>query len=185
MAKIIGKYFVALVPDGEVQKGATAIKEDLRDKFGLKYSLKSPAHVTLKMPFSWNEAKENVLTKSLEEFAKEYKSIKLHFIGFGKFGNRVIFVRVKRNQKLVLLQASIAEYFKRELKLVKELSDTNYHPHMTVAFKDVKAKDFEKYWAYVNSLDFDYEFQFDRLVLLKRIDNRWFPLSEIPLKKEV
>ncbi|MFD2034479.1 2'-5' RNA ligase family protein [Belliella marina] len=181
MAKIIGKYFIALVPEGEVLKEATKVKEDLMDKFGLKYALKSPAHVTLKMPFSWNEAKEKDLIDRIRDFSSNNESFNLHLKGFGKFGNRVIFIKVRPNPKLIFLQSSLAEFCKRELKLVKELSDSNYHPHMTVAFKDIKAKHFDEYWEYVNKLHFDQKVKFEKLVLLKRKEGRWYPLSELAL----
>ncbi|MCH7414162.1 2'-5' RNA ligase family protein [Belliella sp. R4-6] len=181
MAKNICKYFIALVPVGALQEEVTAIKEDLKEKFGLKYALKSPAHVTLKMPFGWNEAKEDNLINSLEIFARNHKSIKLSFQGFGKFGNRVIYIKVKQSEQLGLMQSALAEFCKRELKLVKELSDTNYHPHMTIAFKDMKVKFFEEYWNYTKGLDFNHSVKFDKFSLLKKIDNRWISIKEINL----
>ena len=82
MGKSFGKYFIAIVPDGNLQDGATKVKEDLKDAFGLKYALKSPAHVTVKMPFSWNEAKENDLIDKVGAFLKDKTGFSLVFDGF-------------------------------------------------------------------------------------------------------
>lgn len=179
MAKIFGKYFIAIVPQGDLQDKATKVKEDLKEVFGLKYALKSPSHVTVKMPFSWNEAKEDDLIKKVGFFLKERKGFSLDFDGFSRFGKRVIYIKVKPNEHLKVLQAELAEYCKRELNLVKELSDSNYTPHMTVAFKDVKEKRFDEYWNFIKSKKFKAHHEVKSLFILKRIDGRWVILEEI------
>lgn len=54
----MGKYFLAIVPDEAICDEVTILKEQLRDSFGLKYALRSPPHITLKMPFVHNEKKK-------------------------------------------------------------------------------------------------------------------------------
>lgn len=176
MAKTFGKYFIAIVPQGDVQSRATMVKEALKEAFGLKYALKSPAHVTVKMPFSWNEAKEGDLIDKITLFLKGRAAFSLVFEGFGRFGKRVIFVKAKPNDKLNVLQSELAEYCKRELNLVKELSDSNYTPHMTVAFKDIKEKDFDEYWDFIKSETFKMQLEVKTLTILKRVQGRWLVL---------
>jgi 2'-5' RNA ligase len=77
--KIMQKYFLALVPEGEIAEKALQIKENIREQFNVKYALKSPSHITLKMPFSYNEAKENYLRANLEDFAKDWPGFRLRF----------------------------------------------------------------------------------------------------------
>lgn len=182
MAKSFGKYFIAIVPDGNLQDGATKVKEGLKDAFNLKYALKSPAHVTVKMPFSWNEAKENDLIDKVGAFLKDKTGFSLVFDGFGRFGKRVIYIKVKPNEQLNLIQAELAEYCKRELNLVKELSDSNYTPHMTVAFKDIKEKRFDEYWSFIKSQKIKIAYDVKSFSILKRIDGRWVVLSNILLQ---
>ncbi|MCH7408032.1 2'-5' RNA ligase family protein [Belliella sp. DSM 111904] len=179
MAKIIGKYFIAWIPSEEVSAEVNELKTSLQAKFGLKYALKSPPHVTLKMPFSWNEAKEQILIQHLQGFMDQEKGLELGLNGFGKFGKRVIFIKVSRNEALIQLQSRLVHYCKKELEMTKELSDSNYHPHMTIALKDVKAKDFEMYWDYISTLIFYKPKVVGKLVLLKKVDFRWSILAEI------
>lgn len=179
MAKILGKYFIAIVPTDEIQREATKLKEDLKEAFGLKYALKSPAHVTVKMPFSWNEAKENELIDKVSKFLKDKIEFSLEFDGFDRFGKRVIYIKVKPNKQLNTLQSELAEYCKRELKLVKELSDSNYTPHMTVAFKDVQEKRFDEYWSFIKTTKFKKQQQVQSLSILKRVDGRWVVLGKV------
>lgn len=181
MAKKLEKYFIALVPEGEIQEKATAIKEDLREKFNFKYALKSPAHVTLKMPFSWNELKEGDLIRHLSGFAKLHAPFNLRLSGFWHFGNRVIFIDVVSHPSLIQLQEALAKFSKVQLKQVQELSDRNYRPHMTVAFKDIKPKNFEEYWDYIKTLSFIERFEVTQIALLKKINGIWQVVTQIPL----
>lgn len=173
MANTPAKYFIAIVPDGTVQLYATTLKNLMKDKFNLKYALKSPAHITLKMPFLWNENKEEKLGQILEGFCKSIETFKLDLNGFDKFGNRVIFINVKKNQYLAEIQLLLSKFCKTELKLAEELSDSAYHPHMTIAFKDIKPKLFDEYWAFIKTQTFKEKLEVNDIALLKKVEGRW------------
>ena len=181
MAKSIGKYFIAIVPEGEIQQIATDLKLILRENFNLKYALKSPAHVTLKMPFNWNEAKESKLIDLLTGFCQEQQPFQLKFSGFDKFGKRVIFIKVKENPTLSSLQIGLSKFCKTNLNLVEELSDRAYHPHMTLAVKDLKEIRFMEYWDFIKKQRFEGEMEVKNLAVLKRSDGYWKVLVRIPL----
>jgi len=171
--KIIQKYFLALIPPDLIFSKSHEIKQKIQEKFGLKYALKSPPHITLKMPFSYNEAKEDQLTDRLSEFLADQKPFSLGISGVGTFGQRVIFQGVVPSPELVELQKKLKIFCKRELLLVDELSDRNYHPHLTLAFKDLKPSKFEGVLELVKELQFDAEFKVDRMALLKKTEGKW------------
>jgi 2'-5' RNA ligase len=173
MAKKLEKYFIALVPEGEIQEKASQVKEDLKCKFNLKYALKSPAHITLKMPFLWNENKETELVRQISRFSDGFEPFSLKLKGFWHFGNRVIYIDVFNSKELNELQSELAKYCQQQLNLVKELSDRNYKPHMTVAFKDIKSKRFEEYWTFVKKMKFNEEYLVHQLALLKKVEGKW------------
>lgn len=173
MANSPAKYFIAIVPEGPVQVQATELKNMMKEKFNLKYALKSPAHITLKMPFSWNENKEEKLGEKLEGFCKSIEPFKLDLNGFDKFGNRVIFIDLKKNQYLTDIQLLLSKFCKAELKLAEELSDRAYHPHMTIAFKDIKPKFFDEYWGFIKTQTFKEKFEVNDIALLKRVEGKW------------
>lgn len=177
--KVMQKYFLAIVPDGPIQNKCTEIKNEIRDKFNVKYALKSPAHVTLKMPFSYNEAKEDKLIQLLRNFLLPVESFPVSFGGVDTFGKRVIFLKVKSDDRLTKLQSGLKEFCKRELNLVDELSDRNFHPHMTIAFKDLKEIHFENILDLIKKQEIKGSLQVERITILKRIDARWIPLAEL------
>lgn len=177
--KVMQKYFLAIVPDGPIQDKCTEIKNEIRDKFNVKYALKSPAHVTLKMPFSYNEAKEEKLIQLLRNFLIPVESFPISVGGADTFGKRVIFLKVKADDRLTKLQSGLKEFCKRELKLIDELSDRNFHPHMTIAFKDLREIHFDTILNLVKKQPIKEDFQVERITLLKRIDGRWISLAEL------
>lgn len=175
------KYFLAIVPAGEIQHKATTVKEQLKEKLNIKYALKSPAHVTLKMPFSYNEAKESDLIRKLEEFLSSKNSFNIQVAGTGRFGKRVIFWKIQSDAQLTELQAELKAFCKRELNLVDELSDRNYHPHMTIAFKDIKERDFDEAKALIQKSDINQPYDVCSVELLKRLDGKWVVIQSLKM----
>lgn len=171
--KKMGKYFLALVPEGKIQQLAQGLKEEIRETFGVKYALKSPAHVTLKMPFVFNEAKEQELISRIHDFLKSHRPFDLQIEGVDTFGNRVIFWGVMGGSSLYELQADLRIFCKQELKLVDELADRNYHPHMTIAFKDLKATQFDRVLKLVQAKGISEPYRAEAVWLLKKIFGRW------------
>lgn len=184
MAKTLAKYFIALVPEGEIQDEATQLKLLLKDTFNLKYALKSPAHVTIKMPFSWSESKEDKLIVKLLQFFDPFPSFALDFKGFDKFGRRVLFVKVYAPKELMLLQDALKKFARTDLHLAEELSDKAFHPHLTIAFKDTKPARFEEYWEFLQTQKFKKIYQVNDVALLKRVEGRWEVIQRFPLRKE-
>lgn len=164
---------MAVIPPKEVQEKVQQIKISIRDQFGMKYALKSPPHITLKMPFNYNEGKELVLAEKLSGFLKDRESFKVKIDGLGTFGNRVIFLKIEKSPDLIQLQSELKDFCKKELNLIDELSDRNFHPHLTVAFKDLKPKNFEEILALVKEQSFKAEFAVEGLFILKRMEQRW------------
>jgi 2'-5' RNA ligase len=171
--KIIQKYFLALIPPAHILEKAHHIKQLIRDEFGVKYALKSPPHITMKMPFNYNEAKEEVLEKKLFDFLEGQGRFLVKICGVGTFGNRVIYLNIEKSPELALFQSSLKTFCKRELNLVDELSDRNYHPHLTVAFKDIKPNLFPEIYKLVEKNAFDQGFVAEDLVILKRVEHNW------------
>ncbi len=181
--KVIQKYFLALVPPPEILEKAHQIKLRIREEFGIKYALKSPPHITVKMPFDYNEAKEDVLVERLSEQLREQEPFGIRISGVGTFGNRVVFLSIDKSEPLLRLQRQVKEFCKKQLHLVDELSDRNFHPHMTVAFKDLKAKHFAEVLSRVREQAFVAEYSTGDLTLLKRIGGAWILHRNIPFKR--
>ena len=170
----ISKFFIALVPPMPVLEQAQQWKEYFKVEFNSKAALNSPPHITLHMPFEWKAAKENLLIEQLAAFAQIQQPFYVELKNFGCFDPRVIFIQVEENQKLKALQSALTHFCKTKLNLFNaNRLDQPYHPHLTVAFRDLKKTLFPKAWTFVKNLDFYAQFECRQLVLLKHDGKVW------------
>jgi 2'-5' RNA ligase len=181
--KRMEKYFLALMPPALLADRLAQLKEQLQERFQVKYALKSPPHLTLKMPFSYNEAKEGQLQEQLLQFLKEQDPFLVQVAGISNFGQRVIYHRVIPCETLTTMQAGLRAYCRKSLHLVEELSDRNFQPHLTLAYKDLKVSQFDEVLAFAREQAIAAEFLADRLFLLKRVEGRWKMLAALPFGK--
>ncbi|TXE14472.1 2'-5' RNA ligase family protein [Algoriphagus aquimarinus] len=171
--KVMQKYFLAIVPEGEFQERVTNLKNEIRDRYQAKYALKSPAHITLKMPFRYNEAKEEKLTELLTRFIGAYEPMSVTIRGVKTFGERVVYLGVDAGQDLYDFQRDLKTFCKTELNLVDELSDRNFHPHMTIAFKDLKKSQFQNIVHFSSEKNLTQKLVVAHVILLKKTEGVW------------
>jgi 2'-5' RNA ligase len=171
--KGMGKYFIGLLPPSALETSLHQVKVDLKAHFQVKYALQSPAHLTLKMPFRYKEAKEQELVIRITSLLEGQPSFSLQLKGIGHFGRRNIHHQVAPSSPLLELQKELRVFCKRYLHLVEELSDRNFQPHITLAYKDLKEVHFEEVLAFVKKNAVQADFLVDRAYLLKNVEGRW------------
>jgi 2'-5' RNA ligase len=171
--KGMGKYFIGLLPPPALETSLHQVKADLKAHFEVKYALQSPAHLTLKMPFRYKEAKEQELIIRITSLLEGQQSFTLQLKGIGHFGWRNIHHKLAPSSPLLELQTKLRGFCKRFLHLVEELSDRNFQPHITLAYKDLKAEHFEEVLAFAKKNAIQSDFLVDRAYLLKNVEGRW------------
>jgi 2'-5' RNA ligase len=177
----IGLYFLAILPPESVSREVNDIREYLQVTYSTKAALRSPPHVTLHMPFSWSEKKEEKLIKTLRQFSSIQKSFTLTLRDFGCFDPRVIFIRVTESLSLTDLQKKLDRFCKVELGLFSaNYKDQPFHPHLTIAFRDLKKEIFAKAWEEFRTKSFHADFDVRELVLLKHAHSRWEIFMRFP-----
>ncbi|MDA1268573.1 MAG: 2'-5' RNA ligase family protein [Bacteroidetes bacterium] len=171
--KGMGKYFIGVLPPPAVETTLYQLKEDLKSHFQVKYALQSHSHLTLKMPFRYKEGKERELVIRLTSLLEEQEPFPLQLMGIGHFGLRNIYHQLAPSSPLIHLQSLLRGFCKRYLHLVEELSDRNFQPHFTLAYKDLKAVHFEEVLAFAKKNAQRADFLVDRAYLLKNVESRW------------
>lgn len=164
--------FLAIVPEEDIQAEVTAFKEYAREHFESGHALKSPPHITLIPPFRWPPGRLPALKKALEAFAAGYSSFELALDGFDCFRPRVIFVDVRENEDLRRLQADLERELKNGLELTSPRNH-GFHPHMTIAFKDLRRSVFPRAWAHFSQRDYQRAFEAGGFHLLRHNGRRW------------
>jgi 2'-5' RNA ligase len=177
------QYFVAVIPPSPVFEEARAFKEYFREKYGSKAALNSPPHITLHMPFLWNAEKEKKLITKLEAFARRNDPIKVCLDNFSSFPPRVIFMNVTESDALNELQKRLHRFFKTDLDIFNaNYRDRPYHPHLTLAFRDLKKSQYPLAWAEFSKKEYKAEFMADKVGLLKHNGRSWDVLKEFLLE---
>ena len=177
------QYFVAIIPPSPAYEEAHRLKEYFREKYHSKAALNSPAHITLHMPFLWNEQKEKKLTGKLQEFASKCVPIKLCLDNFSSFPPRVIFMNVTESDALEELQMNLHRFFKQELDIFNaNYLDKPFHPHLTLAFRDLKKAQYHLAWEEFSRKEYKVEFMADKIALLKHNGKSWDVLKDFLLE---
>jgi 2'-5' RNA ligase len=174
MADILDRYFIALVPPEPVLSDTQTWKEYFKEVYNSKASLNSPPHITLHMPFRWKAKKEKLLIDKLSTFTASVEPFKLELKNFAAFAPRVIYVDVVKNDGLLALQKNLERFCKREFQLFNaNRLDQAYHPHLTLAFRDLKKEKFEEAWREFSERKYEKTFNCESIALLKHDGVRW------------
>ena len=167
-------YFVALLPPAKLSEQITSLKNYCKAQFGSGHALNSPPHITLHMPFKWKEARKQELIDCLNQVALAHEPFLIQLKDFDYFEPRVVFVNVLENTELRQLQKSLSEQMRRSLHLFNAAyKDRPFHPHMTIAFRDLRKAMFYEAKAYFSTQQLAMEFDAKNLTLLRHRDKTW------------
>jgi len=171
-------YFVAIVCPPETDKDVLQFKNWMNEQFGCVVALKSPAHITLVPPFWLDEDKEKKLQETLENFTSVVNELEIQLDGFSKFGKRVLFIRVLGNPDLDKIKSEAEYHFVNSFGDVIEKEERPFHPHITIANRDLKPGDLEKAWQHFEKKGFKENFRSKTISLLKLTAGKWKVIAE-------
>lgn len=167
-------YFIAIIPPSPAREDLQALKEYFKEEYNSKASLNSPPHITLHMPFRFSDKKRPILLKVLENVAADHSLFQLELKDFSAFTPRVIFADVVKNEVLMSLQKSVMKACRQDLKLLNaNYKDQAYHPHVTLAFRDLKKPAFAEAWKEFETRKFEASFLVKHFCLLKHDGAQW------------
>ncbi len=173
-------YFIAIVAPGIINNQVQEWKHYMLQKFNCKVALKSPAHITLIPPFDMPGTMHHELEEVLLQFAAGQLRFPIQLKNFAAFEPRVIYVHVQPNIYLSGLQARLEAYLLRtDFPIKKE--DRPYHPHVTIANRDLQAADFPRAWQHFQQLSFETSFVADTISLLRHNGQIWEVVNSFPL----
>lgn len=168
-----GLFLIALLPPPLLREQVRALKEEMRSRFGSGHALKSPAHITLQMPFRLSPEDEGVLFGALERFAAAQIPFQVDLAGFDCFAPRVLFIRVRDQGPVCHLQSALQAALAREDSLGLPGEERPFHPHMTIATRDLEEPAFYRAWADFQDRPYQASFEVSGLFLLKHNGRSW------------
>lgn len=179
------QYFIATVPETPLSDEVNALREYVGERYESSAALRSPPHITLHMPFRWREDREAQLVSTLSEFIKagSFDEFTIALRDFGAFAPHVIFVGVVPNEALNNLQHALVLFCRQKLNLFNaDYKDRPYHPHVTIAFRDLKKAQFLEAWREFETRKFKADFVARGISLLKHDGHRWEVIHTIGFK---
>jgi 2'-5' RNA ligase len=173
-------YLLAIVPPQEIDSKVSSWKEYMLNRYSCRVALKSPAHITLIPPFHLADEKVEALKDLLEAFAKKSVAFNLELKNFSAFPPRVIFVHVLPDERLEAMKKAL----ERELIIhgyaIKQ-EQRPFHPHVTIANRDLSRQDFPEAWQYFQNLQYEAGFKVEAITLLKHNGQTWNRLADATL----
>jgi len=173
-------YFIGILPDESQREEITAMKREFQERYKSSHALKSPPHITLAPPFQVPAEKERQIMSILSASARDWSHFKVTMDNFGAFKPRVVFVHIVHSDHLEKL------YFKLNDQLITlglitgDKMRKSYHPHITLATRDLDRKMFYKAWEEFQNRSFQREFEAKGITLLKHNGKFWDVLETFP-----
>jgi 2'-5' RNA ligase len=165
-------FFIALVLPEPERSVIQQIKEKCAEDYGAVHALKSPPHITLIPPFRIAKQDDGLVFSFLEDFAAGCRPFIISVNGFGCFKPRVIFANPVPEVAMAALHEKLDARF-YDIISAKRPVRKGFHPHITIAFKDLSPRIFNDVWEIFKNKPLLFSFQIDRLALLKHDGQRW------------
>ncbi len=147
--------------------------------FGPKHALRTPPHITLIPPLAVTPAENSLLIKMAEKISHAYKPFSLQLDGFDAFPPKVVYLRLQESPALEALY----KLWRRELMLqlphlLDKYPDRPYHPHVTLAHRDVTREQFNAIREHFSGREFRTAWEVKGFWTLEHVPRGWEPERE-------
>jgi 2'-5' RNA ligase len=159
------------------------IKNAVAEKFRCLHALKTPPHITILPPFHMDQSHLAGFNMELEKMLTVEDSFYIHITGFGFFTtNHVAFLDVELSTQLKEIKFGVMKVLKNYL-IVK---DQKFHPHITIAHRDVEPAQFRLLKSYLESMpEYVARIPIRDFILFKHYQRSWTPVSQYKLQSLV
>ncbi len=165
-------YFIAVLLPKELNELIMQDKLWMKDNFGCEVALRSPAHITLVPPFHLPKENEESIANDLKDFCQSWSPFEVLLSDYGYFAPRVIYVDVAPSPGLLKLKAGLQDFLISAGHKIKT-DDRPFHPHITIANRDLERKDFYKAKQYFDNKNFEAAFTANNISLLRSEPAGW------------
>jgi len=166
-------YFIAVVLPPDLNAAILKLKQWAQEGWGCKVGLKSPAHITLVPPFWMDETLEDALVQDLDTLGNGLLPFEVATDNFSCFRPRTIFVAVAPNAALDSLKQETDHFFKTRPQYSARLDTRPFHPHITIATRDLRKRAFAEAWPQLQHRPFLQTFTASGLSLLRHNGQVW------------
>lgn len=173
-------YFVAVVLPEERNAEIKLFKNLMLEKWGCNVGLKSPAHITLIPPFWMEETLEENFITDLEALSKYVHPFSITTNNFSAFKLRTIFIEPVLNAALKSLKTQVDTFCKTHAQYGAKADNRPFHPHITIATRDLHKRAFAEAWSYFEHKKYDVQFEATGLSVLRHNSRNWDVIHTAP-----
>ena len=166
-------YFLAIIAPEEINEYVLKWKLYFRDRYKCVAALRSPAHITLIPPFWMNIDLENELIETMNSFCKTQINFEIYLRNFNFFKPRVIFADVTKSDRLFGLHENLNLFIAEKKKFPIKSNDQIFHPHVTLATRDLTKKAFNEVWAIFANKKYEHKWNLNSVSLLRHNKKNW------------
>jgi len=171
---VMNMYYLAVLAPEDINKEVLKWKDFFREKFGCTAALKSPAHITLIPPFWMSPDLEiDLIEATIKEFSNKQKRFNIQLKDFSVFKPKVIFVDVLKNGNLETLHTEFNAFILQQNKYPIKKDDRIFHPHITLAARDLYKKAFSEAWEIFGAKKYEADWPAIGISLLRHNKKNW------------
>lgn len=178
-------YYIAIVAPETINRQVLEWKHYMLEHFKCKAALRSPAHITLIPPFNMTQAQEKEVADVLGPFAEHQPSFPVQLKGFGSFAPKVIYVDVQPNIAMEQSRRHLEEVLLEGGRFSVKREERAFHPHVTLANRDLEKKDFPGAWAFFRNRKYEASFRANALSLLRLAKDGWEIAADFPFMRSI
>jgi 2'-5' RNA ligase len=169
----IKMYLIAIVLPQPLNERILSYKNFMLERFDCKVGLKSPAHITIIPPFWMEDEKEIQLFNDIDNLSSGIASFQIATNDFSAFKPRTIFIDVKPNKQLNSVKQSTDKFFKQRPEYKAKIENRPFHPHITIATRDLHKKAFYEAWPLFQNKNFEEEWTAKGMAVLRHNGRNW------------
>ena len=177
-------YFLAVVLPDELNTKILSLKKWVHQNWGCKVGLKSPAHITLLPPFWMDESLEDNLKSDITHLSRQIAPFEVATNNFSCFKPRTIFIEPVLTEPLKNLKKETDQFFKLHAQYGAKIDARPFHPHITIATRDLRKSAFAEAWPQLQNQTFEHTFTAASISLLRHNGHTWDVVHTASFKKD-
>jgi len=175
-------YFIAITAPDNINQQVLEWKNYMLRRFNCRVALRSPAHITIIPPFHMPEGLEQPLIDAIGLISGQQDRFLVHMQNFGAFAPRVIYVDVQPDEVLQQMKDYTEEQLIRTERFPVKSDPRPFHPHMTIANRDLRKGDFAAAWEHFHNRKYQASFEASALSLLRLSETGWVVIADLPFR---
>jgi 2'-5' RNA ligase len=165
---------IALVPPEPIFSEIRKEQIHIADTWGPKHALRTPPHLTIIPPLSLTSSEIGWLFGMAGALAGTFYPFEMRLKDYNSFKPRVVFIQPVVPKELHdLFEIWHQALMVKMPHVLDRYPERPYHPHVTLAHKDVTHPQFDKIWNYYSGKQFRTTFKVDHFCILSYHEHGW------------